>query len=103
MNVPGAATRGRPKHVHRPAPRWAVSEDYSSSLLTCMASSRERERAERRKRKERGTERGAELAAKREAMAARTEAKNEAARDELEPLEQGERPLVVTIGAIISA
>ena len=30
--------------------------------------------------------------AKREAMAARTEAKNEAARDELEPLAEGERP-----------
>jgi hypothetical protein len=68
-----------------------------------MASSRERKRAERRKRKERGSERRADLAAKREAMAARTEAKNEAARAELEPLEEGDRPLVVTIGAIISA
>jgi hypothetical protein len=68
-----------------------------------MASSRERKRAERRKRKDRGNERRAELAAKREAMAARTEAKNEAARAELEPLEEGERPLVVTIGAIVSA
>jgi hypothetical protein len=68
-----------------------------------MASSRERKRAERRKRKDRSNERRAELAAKREAMAARTEAKNEAARAELEPLEQGERPLVVTIGAIVSA
>jgi hypothetical protein len=35
-------------------------------------------------------------------MAARTEAKNEAVRDELEPLADGERPLVVTIGAVIS-
>ncbi len=68
-----------------------------------MASSRERKRAERRKRKDRGNERRAELAAKREAMADRTEAKNEAARAELEPLEAGERPLVVTIGAIVSA
>jgi hypothetical protein len=68
-----------------------------------MASSRERKRAERRKRKDRSAERRAELAAKREAMAARTEAKNEVARAELEPLEAGERPLVVTIGAIVSA
>ena len=66
-------------------------------------ASRERKRAERRKRKDRATERRAEQAAKREAMAARTEAKNEAARAELEPLEQGERPLVVTIGAVVSA
>jgi hypothetical protein len=68
-----------------------------------MASSRERKRAERRKRKDRSNERRAELAAKREAMAARTEAKNEAVRDELEPLGEGERPLVVTIGAVVSA
>ena len=36
-------------------------------------------------------------------MAARTEAKNEAAREALEPLAEGERPLVVTIGAVVSA
>ena len=36
-------------------------------------------------------------------MSARTEAKNEAAREELEPLAEGERPLVVTIAAVISA
>ena len=36
-------------------------------------------------------------------LAERSEARNEAARAELEPLEEGERPLVVTIGAIISA
>ena len=35
-------------------------------------------------------------------MAARTEAKNEAARQALEPLAEGERPTVVTIGAIVS-
>ncbi|MDX6581059.1 MAG: hypothetical protein QOI10_243 [Solirubrobacterales bacterium] len=68
-----------------------------------MASSRERKRAERRKRKDRSNERRAELASKREAMAARTEARDEAARAELEPLEEGERPRVVTIGAVISA
>ena len=68
-----------------------------------MASSRERKRAERRKRKERSSERRAELAAKREQMAARTEAKNAAVREELVPLDEGERPLVVTIGAIVSA
>jgi hypothetical protein len=68
-----------------------------------MASSRERKRSERHKRKERGQARRAEQAAKREALAARTEAKNEAVRSELEPLTEGERPLVVTIGAVISA
>ena len=36
-------------------------------------------------------------------MAARTEAKNEAAREALEPLDDGERPLVVTIAAVVSA
>ena len=65
--------------------------------------SRERKRAERRKRKERAAERQAEQAQRREQLAARTEAKNEAAREALEPLEEGERPLVVTIGAVISA
>jgi len=65
-------------------------------------ASRERKRAERRKRKERGTERRSEKAAKREQLAARTEAKNEAARAELEPLAEGERPTVVTIGAVLS-
>ena len=66
-------------------------------------ASRERKRAERHKRKDRSTERRAEQAAKRERMAARTEAKNEAARSELEPLGEGERPTVVTVGAVISA
>jgi hypothetical protein len=64
--------------------------------------SREQKRAERRKRKDRTVQRRAEEAARREAMATRTEAKNEAARDALEPLAEGERPTVVTIGAVIS-
>ncbi len=34
---------------------------------------------------------------------ARAEERNQAAREALEPLEEGERPLVVTIGAVISA
>ncbi len=66
-------------------------------------ASRERKRAQRRKRKDRAAERRTDEAAAREAMAARSEAKNEAARAELEPLAEGERPLVVTIGAVISA
>jgi hypothetical protein len=66
-------------------------------------ASRERKRAERRKRKDRANERRSEQAAKREALATRAEARNEIARAELEPLEEGERPLVVTIGAVISA
>ena len=64
---------------------------------------RERKRAERRKRKERGVHRQQELVERRERMAAKTEAKNEAAREALEPLEEDERPRVVTIGAVISA
>jgi len=65
-------------------------------------ASRERKRAERRKRKERAVERAAEQQARLAAMAERTEAKNEAARDALEPLTEGERPRVVTIGAVVS-
>ena len=57
---------------------------------------RERKRAERRKRKARAVER-------REQIAARYEEKNQAARQKLEPLESGERPMIVTIGAVISA
>ena len=53
-------------------------------------ASRERKRAERRKRKERGAERQAVVADRRAAMAARTEEKNEAAREALEPLAEGE-------------
>jgi hypothetical protein len=64
---------------------------------------RERKRAARRKRKERGIHRRQELAERRARMAERTEAKNQAARDALEPLPEDERPLAVTIGAVISA
>lgn len=64
--------------------------------------SRERKRSERRKRKERAVERRAELAAKRQAGAARIEAKNRAAREQLEPLAEDERPGVVTAAAVIS-
>ncbi len=61
-----------------------------------LMADRERKRAERRKRKSRAVER-------REQMATRYEEKNQAAREKLEPLEQGERPRIVTIGAVISA
>jgi hypothetical protein len=61
--------------------------------------SRERKRAERRKRKRRGAR---ERAERRAALEARTEAKNEAARATLEPLAEGERPTVVTVGAVLS-
>lgn len=89
-------------------------------------SSRERKRAERRKRKQRRTEREpwpagdgapAEVSPERDRTAAvddvaaeaeargisRSELKNEIARRQLEPLEEGERPLVVTLGAVVSA
>jgi hypothetical protein len=57
---------------------------------------RERQRAERQKRKARTAER-------REQMAARYEERNREAREKLEPLAPGERPVIVTIGAVISA
>jgi hypothetical protein len=85
-------------------------------------SSRERRRAERRKRKQRSAERPPaepapagengsgepdieDLAAEAEAKAApsRRELRDQEAREALEPLEEGERPLVVTIGAVLSA
>ena len=90
-------------------------------------SSRERKRAERRKRKDRSVAAGdaepgsstdeaaeaangdggpptspADLAAAAEPTVSRSELKNQAAREELDPLEEGERPLVVTIGAVLS-
>ena len=52
--------------------------------------SRERKRTERRKRKERGQ------------APSRSELRNQAAREALEPLRTGERPVVVTIGAVIT-
>ena len=56
---------------------------------------------ERRKRKERSREPSA-----RERMVrgyARAEVRNQEARDALQPLADGERPLVVTIGAVVAA
>lgn len=81
--------------------------------------SRERKRAERRKRKRRSTERTtaangasaptpaetAEAPAAEsfpERMARRSEERNAAARAQLKPLERGERPTAVTVGAIVS-
>jgi hypothetical protein len=83
-------------------------------------SSRERKRARRRKRKQRapreqpaGVEPGSgnggpptieDIAAEAEARGpSRRELKDEEARAGLEPLAEGERPLVVTVGAIVSA
>jgi hypothetical protein len=57
---------------------------------------RERKRGERQKRK-------ARTAQRRERMTAASEERNRAARQKLEPLEPHERPLVVTVGAVISA
>jgi uncharacterized membrane protein YdbT with pleckstrin-like domain len=65
--------------------------------------SRERKRAARQKRKQRGLARQAEIAERQEKMEARSEARNQEAREKLEPLEPDERPLVVTVGAVISA
>ena len=78
-------------------------------------ANRDRKRAERRKRKERAAVRAEspDVAAAASApapetedrmakLAERTEAKNEAARAELEPLAEGERPTVVTVAAVVS-
>jgi hypothetical protein len=61
--------------------------------------SRERKRAERRKRKERGAHREHP---RDPPSPSRSERKNQEARAALEPLQEYERPLVVTIGAVIS-
>ena len=61
--------------------------------------------AERRKRKERDPA-GSDRPSARERMEsgyAQAEVRNQEAREALEPLAEGERPLVVTIGAAISA
>jgi hypothetical protein len=88
-----------------------------------MAGARDRRRAERQKRKRRSTDRtpapveaaepSAEIAETngdgpapetfQERMARRYEERNDEARAKLEPLEQGERPAVVTVGAVVSA
>jgi hypothetical protein len=82
--------------------------------------SRERKRVARQKRKQRASQRteaspaaaddaavprnGSEAHADPAArMAARSEAKNRAAREALEPLREDERPVAVTVGAVISA
>jgi hypothetical protein len=82
-------------------------------------SSRDRKRADRQKRKQRSASRpaaapreasnGAEgetvedIAAAAEARGiSSSEARNEAARQDLEPLAEGERPRVVTVGAVVS-
>ena len=69
-------------------------------------ASRERKRAQRQKRKQRSATLPTDTTTPNErqaAMAARVEAKNQAVRESLVPLDQDERPLVVTIGAVISA
>ena len=58
-------------------------------------ANRERRRARRSKRKARSDERRSQIAA-------RSEERNRAARETLEPLAAGERPAVVTVGAVIS-
>jgi len=65
--------------------------------------SRERKRSQRRKRKQRSGLTPQELEARRVEREARTEAKNQAVREELEPLAEGERPTVVTVAALVSA
>lgn len=84
-------------------------------------SSRERKRADRQKRKQRSASRPAprpagrgeasgsgenveDIAAAAEVQGiSRSELRNESAREKLEPLDEGERPRVVTIGAVVSA
>ena len=92
--------RGAPRVPSRP--HTHVEFAFHHLAFGMIVASRERKRTERRKRKERGTQRRSDQARRREEMAARTEAKNEAARAALEPLADGERPTVVTVGAIVS-
>lgn len=61
-----------------------------------MSGSRERKREQRRERRQRTAERQAQ-------MSARSEEKNQAVRETLEPLREGERPTAVTVGAAVSA
>jgi hypothetical protein len=88
-----------------------------------MAGARDRKRAERQKRKRRATERPpASLEAPpdagdastesngdapsetfQERMSRRYEERNDEARTKLEPLDEGERPTAVTVGAVASA
>jgi hypothetical protein len=88
-----------------------------------MAGARDRKRAERQKRKRRSTERpsssveapadaseasaetngGATSETFQERMSRRYEERNDEARATLEPLEEGERPTAVTVGAVASA
>jgi hypothetical protein len=79
-------------------------------------SDRERKRAERQKRKRRSAERAGSANGEattatapepgetfQEKMSRRYEERNDEARAKLEPLEEGERPTAVTVGAIVSA
>ena len=68
-----------------------------------MAGGRERRRTARQKRKQRSAERRREVAQRRTEASARTEVRNRTARDALVPLREGERPRVITIGAVVSA
>lgn len=83
----------RNKRKARSAERVATSEPADAGGEDATTSAPKPTRAER---KQAQTERRAR-------MRERTEAKNEAARSELEPLERGERPGIVTIAAIISS
>jgi hypothetical protein len=75
-------------------------------------ANRERKRGELRKRKRRGEPRDGTVAANtttaepeesfQERMARRAEERNAEARSRLEPLAEGERPKVLTVGAVIS-
>ena len=79
-------------------------------------SDRERKRAQRQKRKRRSAERASQTNGDaatatapeptetfQEKMSRRYEERNDEARAKLEPLEEGERPTAVTVGAIVSA
>jgi hypothetical protein len=54
------------------------------------------------KRKERGAPQRPDMRKRMERGYARAEERNQSAREALEPLAEGERPLVVTIGAVLS-
>ena len=101
---PRRPRRARCATPSRRASRWGASRGKQGAKA-----------AERRKRKRRSAERPADEPRRPaptrpangnghspEDLASRAEARNQAAREALEPLAEGERPTVVTIGAIIS-
>src|SRR5690349_18109047 len=111
-----ASTRATPRRWSMRAPAGSASCGRSATPATrpppprsCATPSRRSERRRQvpeqapagrpRKRKQRGAPSGRE---RMERGYAKAEQRNREAREALEPLAEGERPLVVTIGAVVA-